>query len=218
MRSLAWSSRLQESEQRLARQERKERARPTAGAIGQFRVSPTCPPSTSLRIFGGQALPDLATGWNDYNVQIPALMVDLSNGTIIGSSNNHYNGVELSLIAPTPLCYWAVILSLHSEWIYFREFYGDDPFDDFQYLYYGAQTAYTTVDEAEDWIDLLLNGSGVGEDIMQPYKWDRMPLYAIILRNNGNTTAPNQFLPIDAINRGRSYLYRDMRSPIWLLE
>jgi len=36
-------------------------------------------------------------------------------------------------------------------------------------------------------------------------------LIVVILRNNGNTTDPNQWMPIDKVNRGRSYLFRNIR-------
>ncbi|RPJ40049.1 MAG: hypothetical protein EHM35_00135 [Planctomycetaceae bacterium] len=33
----------------------------------------------------------------------------------------------------------------------------------------------------------------------------------VVLRNDGTVSAPGRVLPIDAVNRGRSYIYRDIR-------
>jgi len=38
-----------------------------------------------------------------------------------------------------------------------------------------------------------------------------LPMAALVLRNNGNTTDPNQWMAIDRVNRGRSYLLWDYR-------
>jgi len=42
----------------------------------------------------------------------------------------------------------------------------------------------------------------------QYYGW---PVCIVILRNNGVLLANGQILPIDAVNQGRSYLWRDVR-------
>ena len=33
----------------------------------------------------------------------------------------------------------------------------------------------------------------------------------LVLRNNGNTDSPNQYMPVDMVNRGRSYLFGKKR-------
>jgi hypothetical protein len=41
------------------------------------------------------------------------------------------------------------------------------------------------------------------------------PLCGVVLKNNGTVGVAGQFLPIDRVNRGRSYLFMDVR-PRWL--
>lgn len=45
--------------------------------------------------------------------------------------------------------------------------------------------------------------------------YEDYPLAIVILRNNGDIAAPNSFLAIDAVNRGRSYLWKDVRPTHW---
>lgn len=61
--------------------------------------------------------------------------------------------------------------------------------------------------EAEAAVELLL---------IDAFPWFlHLPIGMLVVRNNGRTTIAGQILPIDAINRGRSYIYvADTRS--WL--
>ena len=67
----------------------------------------------------------------------------------------------------------------------------------------GADVEHATAAEAEAHIEnvALLEGP-----------WDEfLPLYGIVLRNNGTTGVNAAILPIDAANRGGSYLWKDLR-------
>jgi hypothetical protein len=61
-------------------------------------------------------------------------------------------------------------------------------------------TAAEAEAEAEGWFD--------GTHAMYT---GRIPLCVVILKNNGTTGTNGQVLPVDAVNRGRSYFYRDVR-------
>ncbi len=54
------------------------------------------------------------------------------------------------------------------------------------------------------------------EDACRAIRGEQASYYGVaagglILRNNGNTGQPNQYLAVDPINRGRSYLFGDKR-------
>ena len=53
-------------------------------------------------------------------------------------------------------------------------------------------------------------------NMVSAYRITGIPLCGIILKNNGTTGTGRHFLPIDAVNRGRSYTWpRDLR-PQWI--
>jgi len=67
----------------------------------------------------------------------------------------------------------------------------------------GGGIEYATAAEAEDGImSVCYNDSPWGSSY---------PLCGIVLKNDGVTATVNSILPIDAANRGRSYLWRDLR-------
>jgi hypothetical protein len=82
--------------------------------------------------------------------------------------------------------------------------------DDGSRLYVGGGglTEYETGGEAEeaamatDCVQLLTNPP-----------WDYgIPIGCVILRNNGNTSNTNQFMEIEPVNRGRSYIFKTHQS------
>lgn len=70
--------------------------------------------------------------------------------------------------------------------------------------FYHDVNEYATAAEAEEevWPEVM--------DTWGPYL-SELPLVLIILRNNGTTGSLGQIQEIDAVNRGRSYIYHDVR-------
>lgn len=70
---------------------------------------------------------------------------------------------------------------------------------------HGAGTEVATAILAEARIEAIL-------DSTQPWESD-FPLCGIVLKNDGTTATAGSILPIDPVNRGRSYIWRDVRPP-----
>ena len=152
------------------------------------RVYPSIPPSTIINVRGGRIwiTPSFwAQSWYNEDASF-----DLSNTSECFPSYTFINPG------------WYLPVSVAKE---------DGYFDDVGLYLYGPDrplstgggfVEYGTSTEAEDAIDAILNdGPGHGG----------IPVCLLILRNNGNVSIPNQFMPIDQVNRGRSYFYGDIR-------
>ena len=153
-----------------------------------FTLSPTCPPSTSVHFTGGFRWEVLGylieRGWT-----MPGYTVDLSNPDDWYPWYTYTNA------------YWySPCLFVVPKWTYPPEFPNPWPDDipNKPYLYGFMTGEYETAAEAEDacrgiCMEELNRGTNAG---------------GIILRNNGNLiTYEDQFMPIDMVNRGRSYLF-----------
>ena len=165
----------------------------------RFRLSPTCPPSTSITFHGGLAW------WPAYSSYpagffIPTYTVDLSDtsktyGEFIFSNANWYSAVLLGLEQdmwppPAPPDTWPD--TLPDGCIYLARS-GDE---------------FETAVEAEVTVRELV-GSRVARY--------GVCMGGVVLRNNGNIIDYNQFLPIDPINRGRSYIFGNQKRYGWEL-
>jgi hypothetical protein len=72
----------------------------------------------------------------------------------------------------------------------------------------GFWNEYATAGEAEE--------AAMANDCPQLHTlppWDYgIPIGCVILRNNGNTSNTNQFMEIEPVNRGRSYIFKTHQS------
>jgi len=166
---------------RLERQRRRRAG--TAQNWDQYRytLSPSCPPSTTVHVRGGL--------WGDLASfggvgMTPSADFDLSDSASTGRD-------ALFVNADYYVFYW---LSVDYE-------------GDRLYVGGGATTwwyEFETAAEAEI--------AAMANDCPQLHNfppWDYgIPVGCLILRNNGNIVDYNQFLPIDQVNRGRSYVLR----------
>lgn len=150
-----------------------------------FRVAVSCPPDTQIHVRGGNV-------WEGYywigignGYYIEADSADFADAdTIDGYSGNFTNAGY----------YIGVIFG--------REFYNED------WFVAGGGQEFATAAEAEAYIEgtALLASPWRGYDLN-----GGLPLCGLVLRNDGNTGVNGAVLPIDAVNRGRSYYWKDLR-------
>lgn len=177
----------------LERRAGETRGRVESGQPYDFIVTPTCPPGVAVEIRPGSVSPNYAYGdWQD-TTYIPAASCDF---TATADTNYLCNFANSGYFVGILLCY--------------RDMYLLDLTEPQPYTIVGGATEYASAQEAESEIDALLNGSSA-------WMYDLFPLRAIVLRNNGTIGIDGQILPIDAVNRGRSYLWRDIRPRNFLL-
>lgn len=158
----------------------------------RFKVAPSCPPSKRLYIRGGIATPELRIGANILDDFIPDWVCDFENE----------DETQMALSFTNAGYYLPIILCYYWNWVLNRSLgagYEEPVFDNVV----GSEVA--TAQEAEAQIDAFLNG-------YTDWYYYRMPLWGVILKNDGRAGANYAILPIDQVNRGRSYLYRDARA------
>lgn len=178
--------------QRLERQRAQARAHEAARVWYQFLVAPSCPPDKRLHIRAGLASPSARWGYIMYQSQIPDTICDFENSA----------ETQMDLVFANANYYLPLVLCYYGDWIAYRTVsadYAEPVFDCVQ----GYEVA--TSAEAEAQIDAFLNG-------YTDWYYYRFPLCGVVLRNNGVLEVPASILPIDRVNRGRSYLYRDARA------
>jgi hypothetical protein len=168
-----------------ARQERQRRTTP----YEQFRMGATNPPSTSVTISGGWGgFIGLGGYWHR-----PTTALDLADYSVTRRRNTAFANPYWYGF------YWMAISMTDLTRVYIGG--GAD-------FMAGAGDSqrwfpqYETAVEAEQ-------GAQEGYWQLHTYPpWDYGPMLGcVILRNNGNTTEANQFMPIDPVNRGRSYIW-----------
>lgn len=187
---------------RLARQQQRMTGFVAGGDYYKLRVAPTCPPSKRLHVHGGRTNLSYNWGgaaWDDYEWRayfVPDLVADLSDPTSVAvtvtfTNTNHYQLFILNLLVPSVVENPSV-----GDWSFYLHGTGDE---------------LETAAEAQEWLhsgtfqlsDMLDLGSDYGTGY---------PLCGVVLRNDGQTDTPGAFLPIDVVNRGRSFTWpRDMR-------
>lgn len=168
--------------------------------LDALKVSPSCPPSKAMHVRGGRSYlgNSYYTGWDDYEERaytIPDLVADLDDvesvvTDILFTTAGAYQFFLLEMCLP------AVIEEpTASDWTFYLHGTGDE---------------FDTAAEAEAWLD--------SETFQNSEAWDHgsdgicYPLCGLVLKNDGNVGLGRSILPIDAVNRGRSYMWpRDMR-------
>ena len=157
----------------------------------QLRVAPSCPPDKQVHIRGG--ISSLSSRWgailqDDF---IPDTTCDFENA----------DETQLHLNFTNANYYLGIILCFYGDWVAYRSIAGyEEPIFD---CVVGDEVE--TAAEAEEQIDSYMNGN------TQWYDY-RLPLWGIVFKNDGVTGVDYSILPIGAVNRGKSYLYRDLRS------
>lgn len=152
----------------------------------QFRVSTSSPPDKRLHMRGGLLYASgesysYAFGYR--GVQIQPQVIDLTNAVQVGraiafATAHRYQG------------YGVVIAFTETETI--------DPVSP-AFTLVGSGVEYATAAEAEEALEAWLYAD-------QVYWWG-FPLCGIILRNDGTVGGGCPILPVDMVNRGRSYLW-----------
>jgi len=166
-----------------------------------FKVRATCPPSTSVLITGGWACypPSFYDGGLAWFAETQT--VDLADE----------DAAPFYWPYTFTNAYWymPLVVGLYLS----GEPSGSAPFQLYgtgtpRYLTGGGNEEFETATEAEGALDTFIDDN-VCESCLA--------LCRLVLRNNGNTIDPNQFQPIDQVNRGRSYIWGDIRtSGYWL--
>ena len=157
-----------------------------------LRVTPSCPPDKNLHIRTGIVNPSGRWGVIVQDDFIPDIVCDFEN----------VDETQMSLNFTNADYYLGIILCYAGDWAAYRTLgaaYEEPIFDNV----IGNEVATAAGAEAE--IDAFLNGN-------TQWYYYRVPLWGIVLKNDGNTGIDYAILPVDTVNRGRSYLYRDARS------
>ena len=180
--------------QRLERQGQREAGFELPGRWYELRVAPSCPPDKRLHIRGGIVTPSGYWGYVIQNDFVLDWICDFEND----------GETQMDLIFSNANYYLPIILCYYWEWVayyhyYLAEQYAEPVFDNV----IGIEVE--TSSEAEAQIDAWMNG------YTQWYQ-ETMPLWGVVLKNDGATGVQYAIEPIDAVNRGRSYLYRDVRA------
>lgn len=157
-----------------------------------FLISPFCPPDKRLYIRGGYATESYAFDGVVLQSATPIVICDFENE----------EETQLALTFTNANYYLPIILCYYGDWIGVRTFDLDYELPVFDNV---TGTEVATAAGAEAQIDAWMNG-------YTDWSYYRFPLRGVVLRNNGETGVPYAILPIDSVNRGRSYLYRDARS------
>jgi hypothetical protein len=169
-----------------------------------FIMAPTCPPSTSVHVRGGWLHNPTLSGYG-YSSFVPDQTLTLNRYSIYVDQYEPYFFSAAGNYLPL-----VVVFSVSWE---------DDAWSFYPYLwnprwlngYPDANVEpvdwqdYASYLEAEQLIDNALS------DVVGAF--GGVVMGGAILRNNGNLDIgdPWQVLPVDPLNRGRSYLYRDLR-------
>lgn len=157
-----------------------------------FRVAPTCPPSTSILIRPGIILPAYRYGLVQDQTYIDTQTCDFTDTTS--------TGLACSFTAAN--YHLGIILCYRSAWLF-------DQTVTQAFTTIGDGVEYASHADAEDSLETYLRG---GAD----WLYELFPLAAMVLRNNGIVGADGAILPIDMVQRGRSYLWRDVRPRVMM--
>jgi len=179
--------------ERLETQQRREAVLEPNAKWYELSVSPYCPPDKRVHIRGGVATASQQWGFIINNDFLLDQVCDFENEPETQMALNFTNASY----------YLGLILCYYSDWVGYNRALG--PPYDIPVFDNVIGTEVATAAEAEAEIDAFLNGN------TQWYN-TRMPLWGIVLRNDGQVGVNYAILPIDKVNRGRSYLYRDARS------
>lgn len=157
-----------------------------------FRVTPTCPPSQALTVRAGLILPAYRYGLVQDQTYIPDQTCDFADTDSTGLEASFSNAAY----------YLGILLCYRGPWLL-------DMTEDQPFTMIGDGIEYETAAGAEASLEFYLEG---GSDWM----YELFPLWATVLRNDGRIGTPGAVLAVDAINRGRSYLWRDIRPRVMM--
>jgi len=178
----------------LARREQKRSTTEDFSGKYEFKVTATCPPTTAIHIRGGRAWAPTDDTYPGRGWTVPSLTVDFADaegvwGGYAWTNAYYYAGSVVTLgggYNPDYVADGYEIISWFTTW--------------------PTTTERATAAEAEDdCLDILWDAGN------RP--WDgTIPLCFLIFRNNGVLGEEfSGFQPIDAANRGRSYIWQDCR-------
>lgn len=152
-----------------------------------FKVAPSCPPSTTIHMRGGTVWGDWGAGWDGDAWYVDSASHDMADINDSGDAywfTNAYYYIS-----------FAVMLKDSG-------YPGTSP-----PLYVITSAAeYATGAEAE-----AAAFPAIATGAFDPDAGFGIPLAILIMRNNGDTTLVNQYMPIDGVNRGRSYIWRNLK-------
>lgn len=156
-----------------------------------FKAYPSCPPSTIVHVRGGLMYADSDTGAGE------GWWVDPEDGDFGPGTDSLDDGGGGGGGAPsfTNAYYYRGFILLTDGLVPGVASVG--------LFFYYTPDEYATAEEAQDAVWDIMFSYG-------PFFHD-LPVAILILRNNGTTGSSGQIQEIDAVNRGRSYLWRDVR-------
>ena len=149
-----------------------------------FRVATSCPPDTALHIRGGYAYSGPAWDTPGQGRRYEGASLDLAD-----------TDYGLDYTFDTAYHYLGVLVC--------ADFAAEWATGDWGFVIYPDASEYATAAEVED----SLQTAFAGVEIWNGHR----PLALLVLRNDGNTTDPNQLQHIEPVNRGRSYFWKDAR-------
>lgn len=154
-----------------------------------FRVDATCPPSTTINMRGGRVWGDpSAPGLSGESWYVESASYDLTEFDDTGYTYTFTNA------------YYYKPLAVMLRWSGAPGATIDYP------LRILTSAEQATAAEAEQ-----ITYPAWPDGRFDPDAYYGIPLAIVIVRNNGNTTAPNQFMAVDPVNRGRSYIWRNLK-------
>ena len=167
-----------------------------------FRVAPTCPPSRRLHMRGGRLVSTYLYGspvdeWEKRTWTVPNLTVDLADVTsasvdISFENPDYYQFFLLELRMPLE-----PELPTASDWMFYL---------------HGTWDEFATAGEAEAWMSsLTFQQSHPLDHYYYRSRADGdfygFALCGLVLKNNGEPGGGCPILPVDLVNRGRSYMW-----------
>lgn len=182
-----WTRRIQTME----RQQQQRKSQVPAYTWDQLRIRCSCPPDTQIHIRAGFV--QQGSYWvAQETVWFPDLDVDFADPSQFVSYTGAFTHANY---------YMPVLLRYYDD--YFDYVGGGGtaapPINDF-----GGSPEYATAGEAEQAAQGWFDGTNAIYS-------GQLPLCIVILKNNGTTGETGQVLPVDSVNRGRSYFWRDVR-------
>jgi hypothetical protein len=182
---------------RLERQQAKLAARDDNADAMQFTVHATCPPSVGFYVHGGRMV--MPPSWDSSCFFVNSGVVDLTTYDLDYWPYTFTNANWYLPLYATIGWYYVAWDQGYVDMQDTVRFHGATTGPGFGYSG-GGFVEYETAAEAEQSLS--------GADYIQDYICETgEPLCKLILMNNGNTAESNQFRPVDAVNRGRSYLF-----------
>ena len=176
---------------RAVRQQEQQATNVIDPAWYQFKVAPSCPPDKRIHMRGGLIYHDFsAWGINDtygYAWQVPSQTINLADNNQVTATIQYDNaGYYLGFV---------LIMTMPIE-----------DLEDVQFQLRSLNVESATAAEAE----VQLQSDLYTYDV-NPWYYG-YPLCGLILRNDGTTGAGCHILPVDLMNRGRSYIWpQDLR-------